>query len=61
MLANVQQATIKPIITDAVAPGGLIHTDDYDIDARLPAWGYPHKTDRSILASSSSCITLPPR
>jgi len=39
-LPNVQQATIKPIITRAVAPGTLIHTDEYDIYARLPAWGY---------------------
>jgi transposase len=44
MLPNVQQATIKPIITQAVAPGTLINTDEYDIDARLPAWGYGHKT-----------------
>ncbi len=44
MLANVQQATIKPIITQAVASGTLIHTDEYDIYARLPAWGYGHKT-----------------
>jgi transposase len=44
MLANVQQATIKPIITAAVAPGTLVHTDEYSIYARLPAWGYGHKT-----------------
>jgi transposase len=44
MLPNARQATIKPIITDAVASGTLIHTDAYDIYARLPAWGYPHKT-----------------
>jgi transposase len=44
MLANVQQATIKPIIVDALAPGSLVHTDEYDIYARLPAWGYGHKT-----------------
>ncbi len=44
MLANVQQATIKPIITAAVAPGTLIHTDEYGIYTRLPAWGYRHKT-----------------
>jgi len=31
MLPNVRQVTIKPIITDAVAPGTLIHTDEYDI------------------------------
>jgi len=44
MLANVQQATIKPIITAAVAPGALVHTDEYSIYARLPAWGCGHKT-----------------
>ena len=44
MLPNVRQATIKPIITQAVAPATLIHTDEYDIYARLPAWGYGHKT-----------------
>jgi transposase len=44
MLANLQQATIKPIIRDTVAPGTLVHTDEYDIYARLPAWGYRHKT-----------------
>ncbi len=44
MLANVQQATIKPIITAAVASGTLVHTDEYSIYARLPAWGYGHKT-----------------
>jgi len=44
MLANVLQATIKPIITAAVAPGTLVHTDEYSIYARLPAWGYGHKT-----------------
>jgi transposase len=43
-LRNVQQATIKPIITQAVAPGTLIHTDESDIYARLPAWGDGHKT-----------------
>jgi transposase-like protein len=44
MLANVRQATIKPVIRDAVVPGSLVHTDEYDIYARLPAWGYRHKT-----------------
>jgi len=39
MLANVQQTTIKPIIAAGVAKGALIHTDEYDIYARLPAWG----------------------
>jgi transposase len=44
MLPNVRQATIKPIISETVAAGRLIHTEEYDIYARLPAWGYGHKT-----------------
>ena len=44
MLANVRQVTIKPIIEASVAKGALIHTDEYDIYARLPQWGYAHKT-----------------
>jgi transposase-like protein len=44
MLANVQQATIKPIIDAAVAQGSLIYTDEYDIYCRLPAWNYQHKS-----------------
>jgi len=44
MLANVQQRTIEPVITGAVAQGTLVHTDEYGIYARLPAWGYQHKT-----------------
>ncbi len=44
MLANVQQTTIKPVIKAAVAEGTLVHTDWYSIYARLPAWGYGHKT-----------------
>ena len=44
MLANVQQKTIKPIITAVVAPGTLIHTDEYGIYARLESWGYGHKS-----------------
>jgi transposase len=48
MLPNVQQATIKPIISDTVASGTLIDPprlrgDEYDTYARLPAWGYGHK------------------
>jgi len=46
MLANVRQATIKPIITAAIAPGTLVHTDEYSIYVRLPAWGYGHETVR---------------
>jgi transposase len=44
MLANVQQHTIKPVITTMVATGATIYTDEYDIYARLPEWGYGHKT-----------------
>jgi len=44
MLANVQQRTIKPVIASAVASGTLVHTDEYSIYARLPAWGYGHRT-----------------
>ena len=44
MLANVQQTTIQPIIEAAVAKGARIHTDEYNVYARLSAWGYQHKT-----------------
>jgi len=43
MLANVQQATIQPIIQGTVGRGSLIYSDGYDIYARLEAWGYAHK------------------
>jgi transposase len=45
MLANVRQATIRPVIEATVAKGALVHTDEYDVHARLEeAWGYGHKT-----------------
>ena len=44
MLENVQQVTIKPIIQQTVQAGTLIYTDEYNIYARLPQWGYAHKT-----------------
>jgi transposase len=44
MLANVQQKTIQPIIEAVVAKGTRVHTDEYKVYARLPAWGYQHKT-----------------
>jgi transposase-like protein len=44
MLTNVRQATIRPVIEAMVARGALVHTDEYDIYARLEAWGYGHKT-----------------
>jgi transposase-like protein len=43
MLANVRQRTIRPIIEARVAEGARVHTDAYDIHARLEAWGYRHK------------------
>lgn len=42
MLENVQQATIKPVICADVAEGTRFYTDEYDIDARLGAWGDDH-------------------
>ena len=42
-ILDVQQATIKPVIEAAVAKDTLVHTDEYSIYARLPAWGYRHK------------------
>ena len=44
MVSNVQHVTIQPLITKTIAPGSLIYTDEYDIYARLEAWGYLHKT-----------------
>ena len=44
MLPNVKQKTIKPIITTIVVKGTMIYTDEYSIYARLPVWGYQHKT-----------------
>jgi transposase len=44
MLADVRQKTIRPIIETVVAEGTRVHTDEYGIYARLPAWGYQHKT-----------------
>ncbi len=44
MLADVRQKTIQPIIEAAVAKDARVHTDEYASYARLPAWGYRHKT-----------------
>ena len=44
MLADVRQKTIQPVIAATVAEGSLVHTDEYGIYARLPAWGCRHKT-----------------
>ena len=44
MLADVRQTTIRPIIEATIAKGALVHTDEYDVYARLGQWGYEHKT-----------------
>jgi transposase len=44
MVPNVQHVTIKPLITETIAPGSMIYTDEYDIYDSLPAWGYQHKS-----------------
>jgi transposase-like protein len=44
MLANVQQVTIQPILKAVIAAGTTVYTDEYDIYARLPEWGYEHRT-----------------
>ena len=44
MLENVQQKTIKPLITHTIQAGSLIYTDEYNIYNRLPEWGFAHKT-----------------
>ena len=44
MLTNVQQVTIRPVIEASVVQGALVHTDEYDVYARLAEWGYEHKT-----------------
>ena len=46
MLADVEQATIGPLIRRTIAPGATVYTDEYDIYARLPQWGYSHLTVR---------------
>lgn len=44
MLADVKQKTIGPLIRATIAPGSTVYTDEYDIYARLPQWGYAHRT-----------------
>lgn len=43
MLENVQQTTIKPVITKLVKQGSQLYTDEYAIYDRLESWGYAHK------------------
>jgi len=44
MLANVQRATIAPLIRATIAAGSVVDTDEYDIYNRLSEWGYTHHT-----------------
>jgi hypothetical protein len=44
MRADVRQKTIGPLIRATIAPGSTVDTDEYDIYARLPEWGYAHRT-----------------
>jgi transposase-like protein len=44
MLSDVKQKTIAPLIQRTIQSGSRVLTDEYDIYARLPAWGYEHKT-----------------
>ena len=44
MLADVKQTTIAPLIQATIGSGSMVYTDEYDIYARLPEWGYQHKT-----------------
>ena len=44
MRAEVKQKTIGPLIKRAIVPGSVVDTDEYDIYARLPPWGYAHHT-----------------
>jgi transposase len=44
MLADVKQTTIGPLIKQAITPEAVVYTDEYDIYARLPEWGYTHRT-----------------
>ena len=44
MLSDVKGATIGPIIEKTIGKGTVVYTDEYDIYARLPEWGYAHRT-----------------
>ena len=52
MLANVQQATTKPLIKATIAPGSLLYTDEYAIYTPVIKWGYEHKTVSSRYATT---------
>ena len=44
MLANVQRATIEPLIRGTIGVGSVVHTDEYNIYNKLREWGYDHHT-----------------
>jgi len=44
MPADVKPKTIGPLIRQTIAPGTAVFTDEYDIYARLPQWGYTRHT-----------------
>ena len=44
MLSDVRQKTIGPLMQRTIVGGSRVLTDEYDIYARLAAWGYEHKT-----------------
>jgi transposase-like protein len=44
MLDDVKQKTIGPLIRAMITQGSTVYTDEYDIYARLPEWGYTHRT-----------------
>lgn len=41
---DVEQVTIGPLIRETIAAGSVVYADEYDIYARLPEWGYTHRT-----------------
>jgi hypothetical protein len=37
-------ASFSSLIKRTITPGAVVYTDEYDIYARLPDWGYTHRT-----------------
>lgn len=44
LLENVQQTTIEPLLRATLDSGTQVYTDADNSYARLPAWGYAHRT-----------------
>ena len=42
MMANVQRATIEPLIRGTTAVGTMVHTDEYSISNKRREWGSDH-------------------